>query len=842
MMSQSKIPLILFAAFACIVTVLRIPTPPANIDDSNWAYITDTALVLMKGDRELQRERNFFDAEYGPTPNVSWSRDGLHIAFLSDAEIRGDDAQEQEVVVVAVGDGSVMRYRCPHCIAVASYADSDFIATSNQQTWLIVPAEQDVRPYVEVSTWTDKTKATTGVFTLVGTASDVLVFAGLDYPNATIFDLSLGNTTLNVRHKTVSNGYMLFTDVSAQGDPERGNTRSRYAVAFRPNLGDCSDTMPVVLFDGDGTSVTTVAPDNLQPNGSQFGEDAGYEVIDLWASEGGTLQAIISTWRCNDHFRALWGSDHKHSENFHRIAEYSEGQWHWALNQPAETPLVQYRSIGMGKHVFVQDRKCVNDDSALVSQKAICVGGKLYLTNGRVQTWISDNVLGVYVPVTYNSGFQPLELRTTDLDSAKLGRLYNAPMVAIGGVPPYKWTSAGLPEGITLDPLTGRLEGLSSRAGEFLVQFSVEDAQGAKEGRSVIFLVENISHRSVVTAISSGETHVCALTDRGNVNCWGNNSEGQLGNGTRIGSLTPVLVEHISGKATAIASGDDHTCVLTDEGQVECWGNNSSGQLGDGSTDDSRAFPQAVQLPTRAIAITSGYQRSCALTEDGTAYCWGNNLDGALGDGTDEDRNTPVRVANLSGISSIETGSFYSCAIISNSLQCWGELTHERDGVHDPTPVSGLGDNIEKVHPGFYFACAITKESNVWCWGYNQIFGKQFNTRVAQEIRMNPSNGIVDMASGYDFACFLVDDGRVNCLGSNKVGQLGNGTFTSSTITVQVEGIVESVKAISSGGYHTCALTASGNVFCWGKNHDGMLGDESTTDRNAPVEVINIRN
>ncbi|MBX3313773.1 MAG: hypothetical protein KF906_05575 [Actinobacteria bacterium] len=146
-----------------------------------------------------------------------------------------------------------------------------------------------------------------------------------------------------------------------------------------------------------------------------------------------------------------------------------------------------------------------------------------------------------------------------------------------------------------------------------------------------------------IRSITAGGGHTCALLTNGTAKCWGYNYDGRVGDGTTTNRLTPTTVTGLTGATAITAGGGGHSCALLTNGTAKCWGNNGSGQLGDGTTTN-RLTPTTVTGLTGATAITPGGGHSCALLTNGTAKCWGNNVDGQLGDGTTTNRLTPVTV------------------------------------------------------------------------------------------------------------------------------------------------------------------------------------------------------
>lgn len=343
-----------------------------------------------------------------------------------------------------------------------------------------------------------------------------------------------------------------------------------------------------------------------------------------------------------------------------------------------------------------------------------------------------------------------------------------------------------------------------------------------------------------VAAIAAGDFHTCALTSAGKVYCWGSNSAGQLGDGTKSGSPKPVAVADLTEKVISISGGSQHTCAVTASGAARCWGSNQYGQLGDGATGTYSAKPVQVRGLTAGIAsVSAGQAHTCALGASGVVFCWGSNALGRLGDGTTTNSPTPVEVKDLSLVVSLDAGrGGHSCARQANGdTYCWGNNRVGQLGdntfveKHAPTKV---GFRYAQVAVGFEHTCGLTASGSVHCWGSNYVGQVGDGTIVKKSSPVGViglSGQWFALAAGNFHTCALVlrDNGVVRCWGSNAFGQLGDGTASGHRVPAPVNGLPEEAIAITAGINHTCALTKTGEVWCWGRNDSGQLGNGTKT-------------
>lgn len=352
---------------------------------------------------------------------------------------------------------------------------------------------------------------------------------------------------------------------------------------------------------------------------------------------------------------------------------------------------------------------------------------------------------------------------------------------------------------------------------------------------------------SGVVAIDAGDSHSCALTNSGSVLCWGANDKGQLGDESATNRRAPVLVSGLGSGVVAITTGGDHSCALTNAGSVQCWGYNVFSQLGNNSPAERRTPVTVTSLAPDVVAIAARNYHSCVLNAVGGVHCWGDNTYGQLGDGSVKQRLLPVAVSGLNtNVTAVAVGEYHTCAIKSGgSPYCWGRNNDGQLGDNSqtdryaPTLITGL-PSVESIAPGNYHTCALTHAGVVYCWGQNAQgqLGDGTNTERLSPIAVSGiGSDVVAITAGDFHTCALANTGTLFCWGDNDSGQLGDNSTIEGVTPAAVNGLPANLQAISAGSGHTCALTSTGDVYCWGDNRAGQLGDGTTVDRLMPVTV-----
>lgn len=307
-----------------------------------------------------------------------------------------------------------------------------------------------------------------------------------------------------------------------------------------------------------------------------------------------------------------------------------------------------------------------------------------------------------------------------------------------------------------------------------------------------------------VVQVSAGGFHGLALTSNGTVWAWGENNTGELGNGTKTSSTTPVQVTGLTG-VIQVAAGNGFSLALRSDGTVWAWGINTLGQLGNGVISLPRLRPVRVTGLTGVTKIAAGSDFSLALRSDGMVWAWGHNAHGELGNGTIVNSSVPVRVSNISHVTGIAAGSDASLA----------------------TRTSSTG-------------------TQVWAWGGNadgQLGdGTTADHHTPEHVTGLKTPGIASIAMGDQFAVALGADGSVWGWGKDQFGELGKATGPSGPVLSPAEtvGAGSGITRLSAGNAHVLALKSDGTVLAWGLNSEGQLGDGSTASHIGRVKVTGL--
>jgi alpha-tubulin suppressor-like RCC1 family protein len=378
--------------------------------------------------------------------------------------------------------------------------------------------------------------------------------------------------------------------------------------------------------------------------------------------------------------------------------------------------------------------------------------------------------------------------------------------------------------------------------------------------------------------LSAGSSHSVVLNDDGTVWSWGDNSYGELGDGTNNNSTTPVQAVGLSG-IVSVAAGDGFTIALKNDGTVWGWGENLDGALGDVSKVN-RNTPALVKVQVRdsnggllwkndaggkplidadgnripvlvvfsgVTAISAGNAFSVALRADGTVWTWGYNWNGQLGSGITASRTTLPDQAAISGAVAISAGSDDIIVLKSDgTVWGWGGNFDGELGVGgswnlpqaDPVQAAGIS-GVVAIAEGDRSTLVLKNDGTVWAWGANWYGQLGDGTTKGRNTpgQVPGLSGITAIAAGQKgYSMALKNDGTVWTWGANWNGQLGDGTLTDRWAPGQVSGLAD-VTTVSAGAGFCLSWKKDGTFWAWGNNANGQLGDGSTTDRKQPVQV-----
>ncbi len=352
-------------------------------------------------------------------------------------------------------------------------------------------------------------------------------------------------------------------------------------------------------------------------------------------------------------------------------------------------------------------------------------------------------------------------------------------------------------------------------------------------------------------AISPGGEFTCGIDRGGVVQCWGNNRSGELGDGTTTARPlpSPIAIPDPQPQFVSLSAGGNHVCAVTTSGTAYCWGANVGGTLGDGTEVDARLAPVPVSGGLTFARLSAGSTHTCGLTTfPSELYCWGNNNAGQLGDGTQSARTVPVRVAGALSFVSASVGGNHTCGVTTDgTAYCWGANHRGQLGIGSTsdlaTPPTAVAGDIEftAVSTGSVHSCGVTGNGEAYCWG-NNFYGQLGDgTETNRTVPTRVGGGVLfaGISAGAEHTCGLATDQMVYCWGKNFEGQLGLGGATgNSNLPQRVVGVADAWQ-VGAGLQHGCVLRFTEPLTsCWGANTSGQLGDGSTVNSATPRPVV----
>jgi len=500
-------------------------------------------------------------------------------------------------------------------------------------------------------------------------------------------------------------------------------------------------------------------------------------------------------------------------------------------------------------------------------------------------------ILAAVVLVTYNG----ITAKTVDSSSTSDAENMNAAQqlyrLSNNGTPGKAYYSAsGLDTDLNFRPMNGDAVDVVTNSTDYCVRsyntmgnkntiydaFTKESSIGACDDLPPSTqAVADSAGTKVWAQISASYNDTCAIASDNQAYCWGLNDAGQLGNNSTTDSWIPVPVDTtgvLNGLTIkSISTGNNHSCVIASNNNAYCWGASWYGGLGNGSTSYS-AVPVAVDTTGVLSGLTiksisaNGYS-TCVIASDNHAYCWGWNSNGQVGDNSTTNRSYPVAVNTSGALSGLTmkyitaAGAYTVCGIASdNNAYCWGRNTYGELGNNSTSdswvPVavntSGVlsGKTIKSIAAGEVHTCAIASNNQAYCWGSNWYgeLGNNSSSDSSVPVAVNNVGVLSDktiksITNGTFHSCVIASDNQAYCWGADYTGQLGdNGSSTSRVpVAVNTSGVMNGTKVTSiavADGVHTCVLAYkdSLNMYCWGSNAYGELGNNSTT--NSPVPVL----
>jgi alpha-tubulin suppressor-like RCC1 family protein len=339
-------------------------------------------------------------------------------------------------------------------------------------------------------------------------------------------------------------------------------------------------------------------------------------------------------------------------------------------------------------------------------------------------------------------------------------------------------------------------------------------------------------------SVAVGEYHSCAVGTTGHLYCWGSNSYGELGDGSSSGTsyVTPTLIS--PNVASSVAAAWESSCMVTLAGDVKCWGSDDYGQLGDGNTTTSFT-PITVAGVNDVTDLVVGGATFCALASTGP-ICWGFNSQGEFGNGTTSTVTSPTQAfGNPTNVASIAAGNWNACILQSGEVECAGNNDQGELGdgttTSSTTPVDVVNvSTATSITCSAGACCVVLTGGGVSCWGAGVFLGDGSTVDSSVPVSADISNVIaIDSTGGSTAMCAIEQDGTLWCWGENEDDALGNNSYPYSLVPTQVK--ISNVTSVAAGDSHSCAIVVGGGLSCWGARALGAYVNGVTYN---PVEVV----